>query len=69
MKPIRPRRSSNIININIIKKLSSEIAKDYLQSLGLATVVGGIMSPVHDAYGKKDLVAAHHRYVSFYKLV
>ncbi|XP_053619867.1 nicotinamide/nicotinic acid mononucleotide adenylyltransferase 3 isoform X2 [Plodia interpunctella] len=38
-----------------------EIAKDYLQSLGLATVVGGIMSPVHDAYGKKDLVAAHHR--------
>ncbi|XP_060807038.1 nicotinamide/nicotinic acid mononucleotide adenylyltransferase 3 isoform X1 [Amyelois transitella] len=37
-----------------------EIARDYLQSLG-ATVVGGIMSPVHDAYGKKDLVAAHHR--------
>ncbi|KAM3959845.1 nicotinamide mononucleotide adenylyltransferase isoform 1-T1 [Aphomia sociella] len=38
-----------------------EIAKDYLQSLGLATVIGGIVSPVHDAYGKKELVAAQHR--------
>ncbi|XP_059045555.1 nicotinamide/nicotinic acid mononucleotide adenylyltransferase 1 [Achroia grisella] len=38
-----------------------EIAKDYLHSLGLATVIGGIVSPVHDAYGKKDLVAAQHR--------
>ncbi|KAJ0170703.1 hypothetical protein K1T71_013475 [Dendrolimus kikuchii] len=38
-----------------------EIAKDYIHALGLGTVVGGIMSPVHDAYGKKDLVAAHHR--------
>lgn len=24
-------------------------------------VVGGIVSPVHDAYGKKELVAATHR--------
>lgn len=38
-----------------------EIAKDYIQSLGLGSVVGGLVSPVHDAYGKKDLVAAHHR--------
>ncbi|XP_034837161.1 nicotinamide/nicotinic acid mononucleotide adenylyltransferase 1 isoform X3 [Maniola hyperantus] len=38
-----------------------EIAKDYIHSLGIGTIVGGIMSPVHDAYGKKDLVAAHHR--------
>ncbi|XP_049880813.1 nicotinamide/nicotinic acid mononucleotide adenylyltransferase 1 isoform X2 [Pectinophora gossypiella] len=38
-----------------------EIAKDYIHSLGMGTVVGGIVSPVHDAYGKKDLVAAHHR--------
>ncbi|CAG9794678.1 unnamed protein product [Diatraea saccharalis] len=38
-----------------------EIARDYFHSTGLATVVGGIVSPVHDAYGKKDLVAAHHR--------
>ncbi|KAJ2941594.1 hypothetical protein O0L34_g14648 [Tuta absoluta] len=38
-----------------------EIAKDHIHSLGLGTVVGGIVSPVHDAYGKKDLVAAHHR--------
>ncbi|CAH0401718.1 unnamed protein product [Chilo suppressalis] len=38
-----------------------EIARDYLHSTGTATVVGGVVSPVHDAYGKKDLVAAHHR--------
>ncbi|XP_063834614.1 nicotinamide/nicotinic acid mononucleotide adenylyltransferase 1 [Ostrinia nubilalis] len=38
-----------------------EIARDYLHSSGLASVVGGIVSPVHDAYGKKDLVAAQHR--------
>ncbi|GBP89327.1 hypothetical protein EVAR_60123_1 [Eumeta japonica] len=35
--------------------------------MGLGTVVGGVASPVHDAYGKKDLVAAHHR-VSMLKL-
>ncbi|XP_046972846.1 nicotinamide/nicotinic acid mononucleotide adenylyltransferase 1 isoform X1 [Vanessa cardui] len=44
-----------------------EIARDYMQSLGMGTVVGGIVSPVHDAYGKKDLVAAHHR-ISMLKL-
>ncbi|XP_038219727.1 nicotinamide/nicotinic acid mononucleotide adenylyltransferase 1 [Zerene cesonia] len=38
-----------------------EIAKDYVHSLSLGTIVGGIVSPVHDAYGKKDLVAASHR--------
>ncbi|CAB3232499.1 unnamed protein product [Arctia plantaginis] len=38
-----------------------EIARDYINSLGHGTVVGGLASPVHDAYGKKDLVAAHHR--------
>ncbi|KPJ10364.1 Nicotinamide mononucleotide adenylyltransferase 1 [Papilio machaon] len=37
-----------------------EIARDYMHNLGLGTIVGGIMSPVHDAYGKKDLVAAQH---------
>ncbi|CAH2096759.1 unnamed protein product [Euphydryas editha] len=44
-----------------------EIARDYIHSLGLGTIVGGIVSPVHDAYGKKDLVAAHHR-ISMLKL-
>ncbi|XP_050675062.1 nicotinamide/nicotinic acid mononucleotide adenylyltransferase 1 isoform X2 [Leptidea sinapis] len=38
-----------------------EIAKDYMHSFGLGTIVGGIVSPVHDAYGKKDLVPAPHR--------
>ncbi|KAL4710039.1 hypothetical protein ACJJTC_011624 [Scirpophaga incertulas] len=49
-------------NMNIM-----EIARDYLHSSGIATVVGGIASPVHDAYGKKDLVASHHR-ISMLKL-
>ncbi|GLV32593.1 Nicotinamide mononucleotide adenylyltransferase [Carabus blaptoides fortunei] len=38
-----------------------EIAKDYLHRLGNYTVVGGLMSPVHDGYGKKDLVSSTHR--------
>ncbi|CAG5020966.1 unnamed protein product [Parnassius apollo] len=38
-----------------------EIARDYIHSLGMGTIVGGIVSPVHDAYGKKDLVASQHR--------
>ncbi|XP_023935492.1 nicotinamide/nicotinic acid mononucleotide adenylyltransferase 3 isoform X2 [Bicyclus anynana] len=38
-----------------------EIARDYIHSLGIGTIVGGIVSPVHDAYGKKELVAAQHR--------
>ncbi|XP_026729558.1 nicotinamide/nicotinic acid mononucleotide adenylyltransferase 1 [Trichoplusia ni] len=44
-----------------------ELAKDYIHSLNLGNVVGGLVSPVHDAYGKKDLVAAHHR-ISMLKL-
>lgn len=29
--------------------------------MGQYEVVGGIISPVHDAYGKKELVSATHR--------
>lgn len=38
-----------------------ELARDYLHSTDLYQVVGGIISPVNDAYGKKDLVLAKHR--------
>ncbi|XP_059611472.1 nicotinamide/nicotinic acid mononucleotide adenylyltransferase 1 isoform X2 [Phlebotomus argentipes] len=38
-----------------------EIARDYFQQMGTHEVVGGIVSPVHDSYGKKGLVAAKHR--------
>ncbi|KAH1027590.1 nicotinamide/nicotinic acid mononucleotide adenylyltransferase 1 isoform X1 [Dendroctonus ponderosae] len=38
-----------------------EIARDYLHRMGQYEVVGGIISPVHDAYGKKELVSATHR--------
>ncbi|CRK90022.1 CLUMA_CG003747, isoform A [Clunio marinus] len=38
-----------------------EIAKDYYSELGNHEVIGGIVSPVHDAYGKKGLVSQTHR--------
>uniref|UniRef100_A0A1B6DWK1 Nicotinamide-nucleotide adenylyltransferase n=1 Tax=Clastoptera arizonana TaxID=38151 RepID=A0A1B6DWK1_9HEMI len=38
-----------------------EIARDYLDQTGLFKVIGGIVSPVHDLYGKKDLLPSTHR--------
>ncbi|KAJ8920060.1 hypothetical protein NQ315_011714 [Exocentrus adspersus] len=38
-----------------------EIARDHLHRMGTYVVVGGVLSPVHDAYGKKELEAATHR--------
>ncbi|KAB0795020.1 hypothetical protein PPYR_11859 [Photinus pyralis] len=38
-----------------------EIARDHLHRLGNHIVIGGLISPVHDAYGKKDLVPSTHR--------
>ncbi|XP_014667508.1 PREDICTED: nicotinamide/nicotinic acid mononucleotide adenylyltransferase 1-like isoform X2 [Priapulus caudatus] len=38
-----------------------ELARDQLQRTGLFTVVGGVVSPVNDAYVKKDLVESYHR--------
>ncbi|KAM9604897.1 nicotinamide/nicotinic acid mononucleotide adenylyltransferase 3 isoform 1-T2 [Trichechus inunguis] len=38
-----------------------EVARDYLHQTGVYQVIKGIISPVNDNYGKKDLVAAHHR--------
>lgn len=38
-----------------------EDAKIALNASGKYTVVGGYMSPVHTAYGKKSLVENHHR--------
>jgi len=37
-----------------------ELAKDHLRANGI-DVLGGIISPVHDAYQKKDLISAQHR--------
>nr|CAD7445376.1 unnamed protein product [Timema bartmani] len=39
----------------------AEIARDHLQRTCHHTVIGGIISPVHDGYGKKDLESATHR--------
>ncbi|XP_036049451.1 nicotinamide/nicotinic acid mononucleotide adenylyltransferase 3 isoform X2 [Onychomys torridus] len=38
-----------------------EVARDHLHQTGMYQVMEGIISPVSDSYGKKDLVASHHR--------
>ncbi|XP_036149253.1 nicotinamide/nicotinic acid mononucleotide adenylyltransferase 1 isoform X3 [Monomorium pharaonis] len=38
-----------------------EIARDHLHRLGTHVVVGGVISPVHDVYAKKELASATHR--------
>lgn len=43
-----------------ISKNILEIAKDHFEERGI-TVIGGIVSPVHDSYGKKGLVSQTHR--------
>lgn len=39
----------------------TEIAKDHFTEQGTHEVIGGIVSPVHDAYGKKGLASQSHR--------
>lgn len=39
----------------------AELAKDQIHQLNLGQVVGGIVSPVHDSYGKESLVSSSHR--------
>ncbi|XP_023446230.2 nicotinamide/nicotinic acid mononucleotide adenylyltransferase 3 [Dasypus novemcinctus] len=38
-----------------------EVARDHLHRTGMYQVIGGIISPVNDNYGKKDLAASQHR--------
>ncbi|XP_003789487.1 nicotinamide/nicotinic acid mononucleotide adenylyltransferase 3 [Otolemur garnettii] len=38
-----------------------EVARDHLHQTGKYQVVQGIISPVNDSYGKKDLAPSHHR--------
>ncbi|CAI9732611.1 nicotinamide/nicotinic acid mononucleotide adenylyltransferase 1-like isoform X1 [Octopus vulgaris] len=38
-----------------------ELARDNLQRNGRYNVIGGIVSPVNDNYGKKDLISSYHR--------
>ena len=37
-----------------------ELARDFLHSQGKYSVIGGIMSPVHVAYGKKVAPCLHY---------
>lgn len=39
----------------------AEIARDHLHRMGTHTVVGGLISPVHDAYAKNGLESATNR--------
>jgi nicotinic acid mononucleotide adenylyltransferase len=39
----------------------AELARDYLHRTTALEVVGGVLSPVHDAYGKRDLLPGTHR--------
>ncbi|CAI9596601.1 unnamed protein product [Staurois parvus] len=41
--------------------LFTERARDYLHKTGKFIVIGGIISPVHDSYGKQGLVSSRHR--------
>lgn len=45
---------------DLIVSTHPELARDHFNELG-HHVLGGIISPVHDAYGKDGLVAATHR--------
>lgn len=38
-----------------------ELARDHMNRLGPYQVIGGIISPVHDGYNKKELIASTHR--------
>ncbi|XP_071441816.1 nicotinamide/nicotinic acid mononucleotide adenylyltransferase 3 isoform X2 [Hetaerina americana] len=38
-----------------------EIARDHFRKFDYYQVIGGVMSPVHDSYGKKGLVCSNHR--------
>lgn len=38
-----------------------EIARDYFIQMGSHQVIGGVVSPVHDSYGKSSLVSDKHR--------
>ncbi|XP_039964354.1 nicotinamide/nicotinic acid mononucleotide adenylyltransferase 1-like [Bactrocera tryoni] len=39
-----------------------EIARDYYKTQGTHHVIGGVVSPTHDSYQKKGLVAGTHRF-------
>ncbi|CAJ0918887.1 unnamed protein product [Ranitomeya imitator] len=47
--------------LTVIHFLFAERARDYLHKTGRFIVIGGIISPVHDSYGKQGLVSSRHR--------
>ena len=38
-----------------------ELARDHINRLGPYQVIGGLISPVHDGYNKKELLSSTHR--------
>lgn len=53
------RLHKNDVSITII--YFPEIARDDFRERGDYEVIGGIVSPVHDSYGKPELAVGHHR--------
>lgn len=47
--------------ITIMHLRMLELAKHQLERDGKQQVIGGILSPTHDRYGKNELLSAHHR--------
>lgn len=56
----------NLIQSNLIDLSITELARDHLQKLGFEVLLG-LVSPVHDGYGKEGLLSATHR-ISMLKL-
>ncbi|RZC42954.1 nicotinamide mononucleotide adenylyltransferase 1 [Asbolus verrucosus] len=54
-------RCVTVTKVTIVIFMIVEIARDHLHRMGNNVVIGGLISPVHDAYGKKDLEATTHR--------
>lgn len=50
----------NVLLFSISYHLISENARDHLSKLGMDVILG-LVSPVHDGYGKKDLASSTHR--------
>ena len=42
-----------LVHMLLLYTYETELARDFLQRTRDVTVVGGILSPTHDAYGKK----------------
>ncbi|XP_058130829.1 nicotinamide/nicotinic acid mononucleotide adenylyltransferase 2 isoform X2 [Dasypus novemcinctus] len=57
------RRHLPLLRLLLARRGRGERARDYLHKTGRFIVIGGIVSPVHDSYGKQGLVSSRHRLI------